>query len=152
MGSTATVSLAVETSLLHKYGARNSKDDGARIQKMHDTCTELGAKCATGDKISATETPEALVKLIADSVKSATAVFAQQLGEAQAKIVKLEAQPATAKIVIRAVSKSADTIIDQSITEGDKIDPVVTHGKKDDVATEIKKLHQTGGKPLFKPT
>ena len=34
---------------VEKYGARNSKADQERIQRMHDTAVELGAECGHGD-------------------------------------------------------------------------------------------------------
>lgn len=89
----------------------------------------------------------ALEKLLQDAI----APLSKQLGEAQATIKKLEAMPVTPRIALMAVSKGQDLG-----NEGDtvsKIDPVVDHaGKENEVASLIKGLHQTGGRPVFSST
>lgn len=50
------VGMNPETQLLGvKEGRRNSAKDGERIQKIHDLCVELGAKCAESDNGAGTD-------------------------------------------------------------------------------------------------
>lgn len=79
-------------------------------------------------------------------IAQATEPLQKTIAEQAEQIKKLEALPLQPKGVLKAVSKAADTIEGNSAPE---VAPVTKlDGTVDDTATEIKKIHQSGGKPL----
>jgi len=137
---------------LLKIGARNSSADTARLAKIHEMTVELGHECAPAKKADA---PADLAKLdtgtLEKLVADAVAPLQKALTDAGEKIKKLEAQPAPARVSLRAVSKGED------LGGGDaqdlkKDEPIVDQrGEKHEVAGLIKSLHQSGGVPLAMP-
>lgn len=82
-----------------------------------------------------------LQKLVASALEPLQKTITEQAEQ----IKKLEALPLQPKGVLKAVSKAADTIEGE---EPPMVEPVMKDGAVADAATEIKKLHQSGGKPL----
>jgi HK97 family phage prohead protease len=80
--------------LLAKVGARHSRADLERVQKLHDTSVELGADCPAAAKRAATADP-LLLRQVADLTK---------------RLAIIEAQPMPAKGVTKlvAVGKEQD--------------------------------------------
>ncbi len=73
--------------LLAKVGARHSKADLERVQKLHDTAVALGADCPAAAKRDATAEP--LLRQVADLTK---------------RLAIIEAQPMPAKGVTKVVA------------------------------------------------
>lgn len=136
---------------LAKAGARNSATDADMLQKMHDLSNKLGANCAIAttekaevvvDLIKAEPAPD-LTKMIADAMEPLN----KALGDAMAKIAKLEAQPLPVKGVLRVVSKENDLVTEVKKAE---IAPIVERdGSTNAAATMFKSIHATGGAPLI---
>jgi DNA repair exonuclease SbcCD ATPase subunit len=123
-----------------KAGARHSKTDMERIQKMHDTLCELGAACHADEDEDTDKVAKALaereaevteLRKVLDQVTPLTAAVAE-LGEtiddlrktvgAQAdEITKLKAEPAPPKTAanLHAVEKGRDggAIVDENDDE-----------------------------------
>lgn len=145
----------VDDESIRKIGARNSKTDGQRIQRIHDLAVELGAKSPVKNPNGVLEDPAKMAegdlskmatgdlqKLLESAVSKATAPLLERIN-------KLEAQPVAPKAVLKAVPKNRDTGGDDS-GAGSQIEPVRKHdGQVDEVATDIKSLHKGGGVPLF---
>lgn len=131
---------------LVKYGARNSSQDKARIDSIHKAVVELGADCSPAMKADAAgdlQKSEQMTKLIADAV----APLQKALADADAKIAKLEAQPAAPKVMLRAVSKAEDN--GQAKVDPTEADLVKdAHGAVHPAASLIKQAMATGGAPL----
>jgi hypothetical protein len=138
------------TDALAKIGARNSSADAGRIKKIHDMTVELGAACAPAVKSDAGDLAKsdhgALEKLVADAV----APLQKALDDATAKITKLEAQPAPARISLRAIAKSEDVLSDPQATLTAPAPITDALGDQHEAAGLIKSLHQSGGAPLRK--
>lgn len=146
------------TDALAKVGARNSGVDKARITKIHDMAVELGAACAApAEKAAATGelaklNEGALQKMVSDAVAPL-----QKLLDDQAKVIqKLSAQPAPARIALRAVAKVNDTLDDEAQKQADalaKASAPITDdlGDKHEAAGLIKSLHAGGGMRLAMP-
>jgi hypothetical protein len=146
---------------LRKVGRRNSTADESRIQKIHDMAVELHSGCCKGSKMDELKddpkTGKKNVEVEEDPNKLAAVGDLQKAFEEQQtltktlleRIAKLESQPAPAKAILRAVSKSQDT---GATTEeaAQQIQPVVKGGEVNDAATEIKKIHQGGGRHILK--
>ena len=134
---------------LFKVGARNSVPDAARIKAIHDAAVGLGADCGTADKSDAAND---LAKFEKDTLEKALATAIEplnkMLAEANDKIAKLEAQPATPRVSLRAVSKAEDggQIIKQA-TEEDLVKD--DHGVVHPAASLIKQAQENGGQPLL---
>ena len=142
---------------LAKVGARNSGADLGRIKKIHDMTVELGAACApAADKAApdgdlAKVDTGALEKMVADAVTAATGSLSKALDDAKAQIAKLSAQPAPARIALRAVAKTEDTPTAEPLRKAVEPQPIVDDlGDAHVAAGLIKSLHQTGGQPLRK--
>lgn len=123
---------------LVKIGARNSKTDKQRIDTVHKIAVELGAECGAAklDKVVEGD----LTKLVDAAVEKVSKVY-------EDRIKKLEAQPAPSKARLRIVTKGAALNEDEDDSE---VSPVLKNdGKVDEIATSIKKVHQSGGRPLF---
>ncbi len=152
---------------LVKVGARHSKDDLALVQGIHDHAAQLGAECpgaspgnaepanqpgagATGTGDGETEKvmgSAALQKALADSL----APLQKVIDEQAARIQKLEAQPAPARIALRAVPKGADQVEDPQLVAKTTAPVVDDRGEKHEAATLIKSIHASGGTPLALP-
>ncbi len=109
-----------------KYGARHSKADLARVQRLHDTAVELGAACPGADTEpdggddegdDATEgggekaSRGALAKRLAayDALEKAVAAIAPELAALRKRVDALEAQPLPPKGALRAIDKREET-------------------------------------------
>jgi hypothetical protein len=102
---------------LAKAGARHSKDDLDRVQKMHDTSVELGASCSKADKAAPADD---LTKALADEkektsrLEKAITDGLVVIGDFKARLEKIEAQPLPRPIetaqttTYRVVDKAAD--------------------------------------------
>lgn len=98
----------IDTALVEKAGARNSKADLAKLQTMHDHAVALGAKCdgagekaAGADLAKLEEAPafkavqaenERLTKAMAEALPRMEKMLGE-LADARERIVKLEAIP-----------------------------------------------------------
>ena len=139
---------------LRKVGARNSKADADRIQKMHDIACELGGACKADDTTKV-DTPIEPVAKLADVdpfdelMKSDRfqEVLAKAMEPLKEKITKLESEPRAPKGVLRVVNKSSDTV--EGEVPPNTVAPVIKGGAVDEAATDIKSLHKSGGTPLL---
>ncbi len=140
---------------LAKVGARNSTADLARIRAIHEAAVALGAACepAKAEEAVIEKLDASIVeKMVADAVAPLQKRLdeADTLAKAQAeKIEKLEAQPETPRIRLRAVSKAADVIADPE-AKAEPTPVVDAHGEKHEIAGLIKSLHAGGGAPLLR--
>lgn len=141
---------------LLKVGARNSTADTSRLAKIHALTVELGHTCAPADKAAGTGDltkvdPSAdLQKMVDAAVLSKVEPLEKLLAEARADLKKIADQPMPARVALRAVSKAADTIVDNDKPVA-KVEPITDdHGTVHEAASLIKSLHQTGGAPLRK--
>jgi hypothetical protein len=102
-----------DTVRMEKAGARNSKNDAARIQAIHDKAGELGAACARdeGNMTKAAELEETnaqLTKAVTEALPRLEALTTEltslreshqtELAKMQAEIERLGGQPAASKI------------------------------------------------------
>jgi hypothetical protein len=138
---------------LLKVGARNSKTDGERIAKIHDLSVELGHECAASKGAPAGDLSKGVSLTKADfekAIADAVAPLQKALDESVERVRKLEAQPAPARIAIRAVSKGED-LGSQSIEK--VVEPVrdALTGEAMPTASLIKSVHAMGGSPLRAP-
>ncbi len=141
--------LAAE-ALLQKRGARHSAADMERVQKIHDLALELGAKGDPAQKsANADELVKAEVGVRADGdlrkANEAIGSLTTELQKALTRIEQLELQPAAAKGVLKSIGKSED-----NPAASPEQPPVVytPSGQKSEVASLIKGLHLSGGRPL----
>jgi hypothetical protein len=136
---------------LLKVGARNSAADAGRLAKIHELINELGHPCDAmkaepAGELQKADQAEALQKLLAD----ATAPLQKLLDETTARLAKLEAQPAPARIALRAVAKSDDVVPDP-LAKAEQPEVVLdAFGRPNEAASLIKTLLRTGGTPLMK--
>jgi hypothetical protein len=95
-----------------KYGARNSKDDLARVQLMHDTAVALGADCSDDPDQDMADTAKLALapSLIKNAIDKALGDFAPRLSALVKRIEALEALPVPGGPVARtlAISKAHD--------------------------------------------
>jgi hypothetical protein len=129
------------------------------LQKMHDMCAKLGAKCAAGDaeKVAEVELEKAAApemdkhthgadveKLMGDN-----AALAKRLDELAASFAKLSKEPVPTRVVLKAVPRTADVVSDTQ-QPNTHVEPVKadTSGVNA-VATAIKGVHLGGGAPLL---
>jgi len=100
-------------------------------------------------KDAALSADAALAKLVSDAI----APLQKQLEAAASKIDALEKQPAPARVSLRAVAKSADTVAEHHEVTGAEVKPVLDGmGKANEAATLIKAIHQQGGRPMLRMT
>ncbi|MCE9561895.1 MAG: hypothetical protein K8U57_07560, partial [Planctomycetes bacterium] len=113
MAAEETAELTAEKAAggdLAKAGARNNKADADRIQKMHDTSTELGASCAKDDSAEKAAPAADLTKVTAerDALSKAIGDLTPKMEALLKRVEQLEAQPMPAKGIVRAVDKATD--------------------------------------------
>jgi len=106
---------ATEAETIEKAGQRHSKDDAARVQTLHDTVVDLGARCSgAGDKKDSEEddaTGKSARAENAGSLAKIIAALATKLESQDARIAALEAQPVEGGPVLRGartITKSGD--------------------------------------------
>lgn len=143
-----------------KAGARNSAADLGRIQKMHDSAMELGARCAKGNCAD----DESAEKADAATLEKADGDAMQKLSDENTELKKslslfaerlesIEKQVVPSKIVLRAVGKGDDS---EALAKSDaeaahEVKPILKgDGSVDEASTAFKKIHATGGVPLAK--
>jgi len=115
---------------IEKAGARHSKEDMARVQALHDTSVDLGARCSgVGDDDEGADEDDDKTEKLA---KRSDVERILELIEAQsARIAALEAQPVTGGPVLRGartIAKSGEAIGGESAVEAfrkhlDRLDP-----------------------------
>jgi hypothetical protein len=115
----------------------------AAAAKEAATQVEKAEPAADLAKLLAENAP-ALEKLIAEKVEPLT----KALDEANAKIKKLEEQPAPARVSLRAVSKGDDRGGDADKPVEKVAQVVDSRGEVHESASLIKSLHQSGGQPF----
>ena len=98
-----------------KIGARNSADDQARIQKLHDTAVDLGAVCGARKAQSVDMTKyldkvDAHFDVLTKQVETMVDGFAKMLGDISARLKTVEEQPQPLPFAMQArpVSKQDD--------------------------------------------
>jgi hypothetical protein len=134
-----------------KTGARNSKPDQNRIQQMHDMSVELGAACADSGTADKAHAPDGLAKRFDETQQQLTKALElndalqKNMDAVEERLKKLEAQPMPPKAVLRAVAKADDI---GSLSATPEVAPVVSGTNVNEAATEIKKVHASGGRPL----
>lgn len=101
------VAYSEKTKDVQKAGARNSKGDGERIQKMHDIATELGADCGGADSVKSQHAALDDIKKI-DDLQSNIQKLEDEKTQLQKRVTELEALPQPAKGVLRAINKGED--------------------------------------------
>ena len=132
--------------VLVKYGARNSTTDKGRIDAIHNAAVELGAECATAKAEGAGDLQKSATDL-AKMIEDAVAPMQKALAEADDKIKKLEAEPRTPKVSLRAISKAEDNgQVSVNPTEADLVKDA--HGAVHPAASLIKQAIAQGGQPL----
>ena len=124
-----TVLLADNATDLQKAGARNSKTDQERIQKIHDMAAEIGALCGS-EKSQGTDD---LAKL--QSEKVALIAKLEKYETLEKRVKELEAMPAPAKAALKVVEKADD------YSDAAKNEP---EPAADDILGQIKKVHRQG--------
>lgn len=141
---------------LLKVGARNSTADTARLAKIHSLTVELGHNCTPAEKaapaadLTKVDPAEQLQKMVDAAVLAKVEPLQKELAEARADLKKIADQPAPARVALRAVSKSADVIVDNEAAS-QKVDQITDdHGQVHEAASLIKSLHNAGGQPLRK--
>ena len=130
---------------LEKIGARNSSKDKSRIQQVHDIACELGCECGPAKSDTANDLSKAAPADLQKMVLDALAPLQKVIDAQQDRITKLEAQPAAPRAILKAISKSDDALPGSKAPE---VSPVVKGGQVDEAATDIKKIHQSGGVAL----
>lgn len=167
----------VKRADLIKAGARHSKDDMGRVQKMHDMACDLGAKCLKDDDAAAAAQVAGLVKTLGlDEEKSkaliqilksgaggdtqklveANKVLKAQLDELSKQVETLKKQPMPAMAILRAggnVQRAKDVVVDHEKIENQEV-PIIKDslGEPHPAASAIKLILQGGGSPMaFKP-
>jgi prefoldin subunit 5 len=166
LGDMSKADFADNLLTLFKYGARNSKMDQERIQRIHDVTVELMAKCNTPAKVdsagelakSADQAPalqtvpeDVIQKAVQGAVEPLQKMvesLQSQLSAAQTELIKLSSQPVPTRVRLRAVSKGED--LDSEHNEGTQVAPVTIHGQVNEAATLIKAAHSTGGRPFLR--
>lgn len=103
------------------------------------------ADLAKGSAPAAQGEPEDLRKVVGELAELVKGQ-AERLEKQDAEIKALKAQPAPGKAVLRVVDKSAD-VDPQRPTEPEPVRK--SDGSIDEVASEIKKVHASGGRPLW---
>jgi hypothetical protein len=140
------LAMAEKTGDLQKAGARNSKGDLERVQGIHDHTVALGADCSSKKAEGADDLQKAHNETL-EKVTSLETELAKVQGEKETlekRVKELESQPAPAKGNLKVVEKGQDI---SPVTE--TVEPIKkSDGTENDVATEIKKIHKTGGKRL----
>ncbi len=94
---------ALEPKKLEKIGARNSKADMGRLQKIHDYLVELGVACAA-------DTTEKLAKVTAEksNLEKVISDALPQIEQMKKDIEKLKSEPMPAPPRMSVVEKGAD--------------------------------------------
>lgn len=123
---------------IEKAGARHSKADMARVQALHDTSVDLGARCSPAtddedDEETGDDDAEKLARseTTVGSLEKTLATLVSTIAAQGARITALEAQPAAGGPVVRAaraIAKSGETIGGESAIEAfrkhlDTLDP-----------------------------
>lgn len=133
--------LVKQLSEMKKIGAQHSKSTLEKMQSMHDTAVDLGAKCSKDDNMSMSAKAD-MQKVLDQNVE-----FMKMIEEAKERILKLESQPMPTKTILRTVSKAAD--IHGHESKDVEIQPVMYAGKENEIASDIKKIQKTGGISFF---
>ncbi len=124
-------------SLLAKRGKRHSKEDEAKLRRIHELTREL-----LDLKDGADDDAE---KFATGPLEKAIGGMTSALEKATARIAALESQPLPAKGALNTLGKSADV-------DGFQAAPVplvkAADGKDHATASLIKAAHQSGGRPL----
>jgi len=146
-------SLVKRASEFKKAGARHSKADLNHVQAMHDSAVALGAQCTGAEAAGKAHSHDGLEKgagwkdEMNKAIAAATEPLQKALESANEKLAKIEAQPAPAKIVLRAVAKGDD--VDPDLSKQQEIKPVIAaDGKESETASLIKSVHKQGGQQL----
>lgn len=143
-GGDVAVAMAEKTGDIAKAGARNSKDDMAKIQTIHDHAMALGADCKGAAKAVVSENLLKISTPSGDDLQKALDAQEAELkkvsgenADLRKRVAELEAQPAPAKGALKdvAVNKTEDTGEDIKKVEDEPTDP----------ADVIKKIHRSGG-------
>lgn len=122
---------------LEKYGARNSREDLARLQAIHDTAVALGAGCdgntdagdtGTGDTGDDNSNDDMTGKFArAGMVALVRRAVAESLRDLSRRVEKLEALPMPGGAVTRSVSKAFDA---RGLDAGDAVTQFERHLEK----------------------
>jgi len=121
------------------------------LNAIHEAAVGLGADCNTANK---SEVANDLNKIdsdvLAKALETALEPLNKALHDANEKIAKLEALPATPRVSLRAVSKADDTgeTSANQVTEADLVKD--DHGVLHPAASLIKQAQATGGSPLYR--
>lgn len=122
--------------VLAKAGARHSKADMTRLQAAHDNLVAMGAECA-GDKEAAAP--------VADLHKQLAAKDAR-IEELDARLKRIEDQPAPTKLQLRIATKAQDNTPDAPDLSQYLV--YKADGSIDASASVIKAIHAGGGTPI----
>jgi hypothetical protein len=129
--------------------AKAADEEDKEAEPDGDECADEAKKAEKVEKVDAPVAKldeAALQKIVADAL----APLQKALEDATAKIIKLEAQPATPRVMLRAISKADD--LGGGDTEASKLnkaEPIIDdRGDPHEAAGLIKNLHRYGGAPL----
>ncbi len=141
---------SAELTDIIKAGARNSIKDKADIQKAHDLLMGLGADCATPEIITEKhDHSEGNLKIekIAGELGTLRKSYDSLSKEHADLKKKFDDMPTVPKAILKVVGKTDDAT--DLNTESAKVDPVYKgDGQVDDIATQIKQIHSSGGRSL----
>jgi hypothetical protein len=95
---------------LFKAGARHSKTDLARLQKLHDLSVELGAGCTDDEAAAKLAGGDELSKALSENtaLKSQLSTLGTRLDSVMAKVDQIAAQPGAPKAALLVVRKDQD--------------------------------------------
>ena len=147
--SAADIRKCADVASIFKAGARNSSADADRIQKAHDLLAELGAACSDTAK---SHGHEDIAKAFAvkdqelDAIRKDFAALEKAHDDLQKKY---DAKPAEPKGVVAGVVVEKAQDGTPLLNQESEVEPVLKlDGSIDEVATQIKKLHAGGGRPI----
>jgi phage head maturation protease len=134
-GDEAAMAMADKAEDLQKAGARHSKADMDKLQAIHDHSAAMGAACGGDEKMHKADADT--LQKIADLEATLEKITSDNKEMAE-RIKQLEADPEPLKGQLKVVEKGDDATLSAEQETAPK-----------DTTSLIKKIHQSGGRPLF---
>lgn len=143
---------SAELTDIIKAGSRNSAKDQESLQKAHDLLTGLGAACTKDDDTEEMDKHDHVhdhskIEKMAGELGTLRKSYDSLTKEHADLKKKFDDMPTVPKAVLKVVGKTDDaTDLNQTPMS---VDPVhKSDGTVDDVATQIKQIHSSGGRSL----
>lgn len=131
-----------------------SQKAGALVKRLEPKVVAVDTPKTELQKAIDTEAVQKMVEVqlakALEPLNASNAALSKQLESAQQQIQKLEAQPAPARISLRAISKAEDKHAQDDLKKVEATPIVDDIGEKHEAAGLIKSLHKTGGAALRK--